>query len=727
MQRPISGIPCRKTRPFRLTLRLKSWHAFLPFCCAFQVHAGGLPLDYTQPETTLATIHVSASKSPIINLLGIANTASQGTVTAAQLKNRPILRPAEILETVPGLIVTQHSGDGKANQYFLRGFNLDHGTDLASFVDGAPVNMPSHAHGQGYSDLNFIIPELVSTLQYRKGPYNAADGDFASAGSVRIQQMRSLKENFIELTGGSGSYERVLAAGSTAYLGGTLLAAAEVSHSNGPWDNPENAQKQNVQLRYSRGTLNNGWSLALTHYQATWGSTDQVAERAIDAGLIDRYGTLNPTDGGKTQRTALTLNWADSDDGGSRKLDLYAINYTLNLYSDFTYFLSNPSRGDQFEQQDDRSVFGARFEQSFNQPLFGLDMDNKLGVTLRDDAIQSDGLFLTENRLRYATVSDDKVNELAVGLYGESIIKWTPYLRSVLGLRTDIYRFDVNANLADNSGLVTAHKTSPKLGLIFGPFDQTELYVNYGYGFHSNDARGTTLRVNPDPRDAGYLGTLDPVSPLVRTRGAEIGLRTELLPHLHSTLALWQLRSDSELVFVGDAGTTEASRPSQRRGIELTTYYQPSKVLQIDFDAALSQARFSDDDPVGNHIPDAINTTASMGLAYTPDGPWSAGLRLRYFGPRPLIEDNSVRSKTSTLVNAQVGYQFSKHVQGKLEVLNVFNRRVNDIEYLYASCLASEAASAACNAAAPSRDGILDRHIHPTEPRAIRASIRLTF
>lgn len=711
--------------------RLRGWQAFLPFCCAFHVHAGGLPLNGSQLDTPLSTITlptITVTATPTKSgLLGVADTASQGTVTQAQLRNRPILRPAEILETVPGLIVTQHSGDGKANQYFLRGFNLDHGTDLASFVDGAPVNMPSHAHGQGYSDLNFLIPELVNFIQYRKGPYNAADGDFASAGSVRIQQLHQLKDNFIEFTGGSNGYERFLAAGSTAYAGGQLLGAVDLSHSNGPWDNPENSQKQNVQLRYSRGTVNDGWSLALSHYQSTWDSTDQVAQRAIDSGQIGRFGTLNTTDGGMTKRTAATFNWSETTESGQRKLDLYALHYQLNLFSDFTYYLSNPTRGDQFEQSDQRNIFGGRYEQSFLGNFFSFPVENKLGFSARDDVISSDGLFLTENRVRYDTINNDKVNEATAALYAENMTKWTPSFRSILGLRTDVYHFDVDANLAVNSGKITAYKTSPKLGLIFGPFDRTEYYVNYGYGFHSNDARGTTLKINPDPRDAGYLTPIQSVTPLVRTKGGEIGLRTELVPNLHTTLALWQLNSDSELVFTGDAGTTKASRPSRRRGIEWTNYYQPSKTWQLDFDLAASQSRFTDQNPVGNRIPDSIGTTASLGVAFTPRAPWSAGLRMRYFGPRTLIEDNTARSTSSTLFNAEAGYQFSKRLLGKIEILNLFNRQVNDIEYLYSSCLRNEGSTPACDANAATRDGVLDRHIHPAEPRAARVSLRLSF
>lgn len=711
------------------TVRQKGFNSYflclLYFPCT--AYAGGLPLNTQQLESTLPTIIVTATKEATPSLLGTAVTASQGIVTQAQLKNRPLMRPAEVLETVPGLIVTQHSGDGKANQYFLRGFNLDHGTDFATFVDGAPVNMPSHAHGQGYTDLNFIIPELVNFVQYRKGPYNAADGDFASAGTVHIQQVRKLPQNFAEITLGSSDYKRLLIAGSSAIAAGDILAAVDISRADGPWDVAQNSAKENLQLRYSQGSLADGWSLALSHYQSTWDSTDQVAKRSIDSGLIGRFGSLNASDGGDTQRTALTFNWANQAEKSKQLIDLYAIRYQLNLFSDFTYYLNNPMRGDQFEQADRRSIFGGRAEQVFLNDVFDYPMQNKIGVNARYDNVRDVGLFLTDQKQRHFTISQDRVKQASAALYVENNIEWTPYLRSSVGLRGDVFNFDVRSNLVENSGDKTAHTVSPKLGLVFGPFEQTEYYLNYGYGFHSNDARGTTIKVNPDPRDAGYLEPVDAVSPLVRTKGGELGVRAEWLPHLHSTLALWQLDSASELVFVGDAGNTEASRPSRRRGIELTNYYRPSSQWQTDFDIAFSQARFTDNDPAGQHIPDSIATTASLGLAYTPANAWSAGLRMRYFGPRALIENNSVRSKASTLVNAVLGYQFNSRLHGKLEVLNLFNQKVNDIEYYYASCLKTDAASSECNTAASIREGIVDRHIHPAEPLQLRASLVMSF
>lgn len=683
--------------------------------------AGGLPL--TNHEMDIRA-------TPNAVLLGLADSAAQGTVTQAQLEHRPLLRPAEVLETIPSLIVTQHSGDGKANQYFLRGFNLDHGTDFATTVDGVPVNMPTHAHGQGYSDLNFLIPELVNFVHYHKGPYHVADGDFASAGSARIETMRKMKQNFVQLTAGENNYQRLLAAGSAKVGQGDLLAAVDLSRYDGPWQEPENLHKENAILRYSEGSTSNGWSVVAQHYQAKWDATDQIAQRAVEQGLIDRFGSLDRSSGGDSQRSSLAFSQNISQPEYRQRINAYIMDYQLNLFSNFSYFLTDPLRGDQFEQADRRTVMGGQAQRTWLNQWQGRDMQNTLGVDLRHDQIRQVGLYQTDQRQRFATIRQDQVQQSALALYAENQMQWQPWLRSIVGLRADAYRFDVESDRPENSDRVNDEIFSPKASVVFGPWQKTEYYLSYGTGFHSNDARGTTIRINPDPRDAGFLQPLDRVTPLVRTQGAEFGIRSELIPQLHSTLSFWQLRSDSELLFIGDAGTTEASRPSRRQGIEWTNVYQPNNVINIDADFAWSRSRFRDQDAAGQYIAGAIERTASAGLRYTPTGTWSAwsaGLRARYFGSRPLIEDNSVRSASSTLLNAQVGYQFSPRLQGSVEILNLLDKKANDIEYLYESCLRSEANTPACDATAASRDGVTDRHFHPTEPRTWRASLRMNF
>ena len=645
------------------------------------------------------------------NLIGVADSANQGTVTAKQLENRPLLRPGEILEAVPGLIVTQHSGDGKANQYFLRGFNLDHGTDLAVSLDGMPVNMPTHAHGQGWADLNFLIPELVSRMQYRKGPYYAEEGDFSAAGAVHINYADQLKQDFAQLGMGSFGYRRVLAAASPQYADGNLLMAVEAFRNDGPWNTPEAYGKINGVLRYSRGTAQSGFNLTAMAYQADWKSTDQVPQRALDTGLISRYDTMDPSDGGKTYRYSLSGNWRESGANSLTQTSVYLIDYRLNLFSNFTYYLDDPVAGDQFEQADKRVISGAALNHTWFDKLGGHSIEHSAGVQLRNDNIQSVGLYHTQAQQRLSTTRADHVLQTSLSPFYQATVQWSEHLRTVAGVRGDFYRFHVASSLAANSGEASDHLLSPKLSLIFGPWAKTEYYVNLGDGFHSNDARGATISLDPKT-----LTPANRVSPLVRARGKEIGIRTALVPGLQSSLALWQLDTDSELLFIGDAGTTEPSRPSRRTGLEWANYYQPNNWVTIDADLAISRAKFTNDDPVGNLIPGAIEKTLSIGASLESERGWHGGARLRYFGPRPLIEDGSVRSRPTTLVNARIGYKFDKQWQVALDIYNLLNRQVSDIDYYYTSRLPGEPAT-----------GMADTHTHPAEPRSARLAFTARF
>lgn len=677
-------------------------------------HAGGVP--------TLETIVVT----PTEDLIGQADTASEGTVSAKQLETRPILRPAEVLEVVPGLIVSQHSGDGKANQYYLRGFNLDHGTDFATTLNGMPINMPTHAHGQGYSDLQFLIPELVERMHYRKGPYAANVGDFAAAGSASIDYMHSLDQSIADLTAGQNGYRRGLLAGSPRLANGHLLYGLEWTQNNGPWVTSETLGKLNALLTYSQGTRDNGWSLTGMAYKAAWSATDQVPQRALDQGLA-RFGSLDPSDGGQTHRYSLSGQWSRNDTEGWTRTNAYLINYGLNLWSNFTFCLNDIaltgkcSRGDQFEQVDQRRIVGFNAAHGWFDRIFSIPTDVTFGAQARYDHIGNVGLYTTTNRQRWRAIRQDKVKEGSVGIYGEAQVQWQEWLRSVFGLREDIYRFDVASDTAANSGRTQASIASPKIALIFGPWEKTEYYVNAGYGFHSNDARGILTRVNPDFRDtdpATGFGQVVKSSPaLVQAKGYELGIRSAIVPRLQTSLALWRLDLGSELVFAGDAGTTSASFPSHRTGIEWANFWRPSHGITIDADIAASRARYTTTDATvpGNYIPGAIEKTASVGIAYDSSGSWSGGLRLRYFGPRPLLEDNSVRSPSSTLLNLRAAYKMNHHIKVSVDVLNLLNRKVSDIDYFYASQLRNE----------PTQ--VNDIHTHPSEPRTLRVSIRLTY
>ncbi|MDO9237679.1 MAG: TonB-dependent receptor [Aquabacterium sp.] len=649
------------------------------------------------------------------NAVGTSDAASQGVVTSKLIESRPTLRPAEVLEFVPGVIVSQHSGDGKANQYYLRGFNLDHGTDFATFVDGMPVNMPSHAHGQGYSDLNWLIPELVERMNYRKGPYYADEGDFASAGAAHIRLFNSLPRGLASVTLGEHGYARALVADSSALTTGKLLYAVEAAHNDGPWDHSEDFRRFNGVLRYSLTEGSTRQSLTAMAYTAKWNATDQVPERAIDSGLIGRFGAIDSSDHGDTTRTSLSYDLLHAMDDGEFKLNAYAIQSRLDLFSNFTFYLDDPVRGDQFEQAEHRQVYGLNTSRTWNSAWADHESSNTLGLQVRHDRLSPVGLYTAEGGQRLDTTQESRVRETSVGLYAENDTHWLPWLRSVVGVRSDQYHFDVRSSIDANSGTKTALINSPKLSLIFGPWDKTEYFFNYGYGFHSNDARGVTATVKAKGGDP-----TDPAIPLVRTRGSELGLRTEIVPGLQTSVALWQLDIASELVFVGDAGETEASGASKRHGIEINNHYVARPWLLFDADLAFSQSSFNEnqgEDPnFGRYIPGSVRTVASFGATVTNFGPWFGQFQLRYFGPRPLIEDNSQRSRGTTLAYARVGYKVSSDMKVAVDVFNLFDRKASDIDYYYPSRLPGEAA-----------DGVSDTHTHPAEPRSLRITLSMNF
>jgi hypothetical protein len=637
---------------------------------------------------------------PVNDLLGIADSATEGVITAKEIDRRPFQRAGEIMETVPGVIVSQHSGEGKANQYYLRGFNLDHGTDIAITVAGVPINMPTHAHGQGYSDANFLIPELVGAVQYKKGPYFAEEGDFASAGAVNVSYVNLLDKPLAILQGGSAGFGRALFAESPKVGQGYLLYALEVGRNDGPWVRPDDFRKFNGVLRYTRGGQSGGFSITAMGYDARWDATDQIPLRAVAEGTISRFGLVDPSDGGRTSRYSLASEWQRNSSSSLTQAAAYAVKYRLNLFSDFTYFLDDPVNGDQFEQADDRFVYGIRASHRWLARWGRVSAENVAGLQARRDDIGNVGLYHTRERERLETTRQDRLEETSAALYAQSALQFSSWLRAVAGLRGDRFRFDVRSYPSEDASLL-----SPKLTLILGPWRNTELYANAGSGFHSNDARGTTV-ANPAER----------VTPLVRTKGGELGLRTTPVPRFHLTAALWGLDMASELVFVGDAGSTEASRPSRRSGIELATYYNLRRWLAIDADYAYSRARFRDADPAGDRIPGAVEGVASLGLNLIDLGKVSGELRYRYFGPRPLIEDDSIRSAPSHLVNARIGYRITPRFRLDLDVFNILNSQASDIDYFYASRLAGEPAG-----------GVEDVHFHPVEKRAFRLGVSTSF
>jgi hypothetical protein len=661
----------------------------------------GPAFGQTGASTVLPAVTVTA---PVDLESQPTDAASEQRISGETLNTRPVTRPGEILEAVPGLIVTQHSGEGKANQYFLRGFNLDHGTDISINLDGMPVNMRSHAHGQGYSDLNFMIPELVDNLLVRKGPYWAEEGDFSSAGAVHISYADGLEKNLVSATGGSFGYWRGLAAGSMLLgsgllSGGTVTAAGEIERYNGPWDVPDNVRKYNGVLRYTKGTQDNGFALTGMAYTNSWHATNQTATRAVDEGIVDRFGTLDPTDGGDTQRYSLSARWSRKDENSADRVEGYFIFSTLNLFNDFTYFLNDPVNGDQFQQSDQRKVYGGNASHTTIQTIAGFAAENMVGLQVRHDSIDL-GLFNTVNRVAISTIRTDHVEESSIGLYMQEKIAWTDWLRSTVGVRGDLFWATDDSGLPGGSAQSTAFMPNPKAGLVFGPFARTEFYVNAGAGFHSNDVRGLSQSV--------------PL--LVQSRGAEVGVRTQAVRGLDSTVSLFLLDFDSELVFNGDAGDTSPSRPSRRIGVEWANRWRLSSWAMLDGDAAYTQARFKDaDNPIGSFIPEAPAWVMSAGVTLGDDLGWFGALRWRYFGPRPLIEDGSVYSSPTSLFNARLGYAFESGIKITLDALNLLNAQADQITYYYQSQLRSESTP------------VYDTHFHPVEPLAFRLNVAKAF
>jgi hypothetical protein len=655
--------------------------------------------------------NIADVESPAESLVGNASAASQGAISAARLEARPVMRAGEVLETVPGMIISQHSGEGKANQYYLRGFNLDHGTDFSTTVAGVPVNMPTGAHAHGYSDISFLIPELVSGVQFKKGPYFADEGDFSAAGTANINYLNQLERPLLNVSGGNNGWGRLFGAASPRVGGGYLLGAIELNHNDGPWVRPDDYRKLNGVLRYSRGDSRNGFSVTGMGYWADWDSTDQVAERAITSGLISRFGVLDPTDGGKANRQSVAAEFQRSDGPSSIRATGFLLRNSLNLFSNFTYFLDDEEHGDQFEQAERRTTAGGRLTYRRLGHFLERHTESAIGVQVRRDWLDPVALYHTEARQRLTTIREDQVGQTTAGVYAQTEIEWTRTLRTTMGLRADAYQFSVTSDNPLNSGDGSAGLVSPKAGAVFGPWARTEVYANAGMGFHSNDARGAVIRVEPATGDPA-----EPVTPLVRGRGAEVGIRTVRIRGLQSTVALWYLGLDSELLFVGDAGTTVAGRPSHRVGIEWTNYARLTPWLAVDGDLALSRARFRDDDPAGDYIPGALDRVISAGLTVEPGRPVFGSVRVRHFGPRPLIEDASVNSKSTTLWNGEIGYRASPRARVVLELFNIFNADVSDIDYFYASRLPGE----------PS-EGIDDVHTHPALPRAVRLGLQLSF
>ncbi|WP_230874632.1 TonB-dependent receptor [Methylomonas sp. LL1] len=681
------------------------------------------------------------------DLIGIAETASQGEVSQKQFENRPLSRNGELIEVVPGAVATQHSGSGKANQYFLRGFNLDHGTDFTTYVDGIPMNMTTHAHGQGYMDINSIIPELVEKVEYGKGPYYAEVGDFAAAGYAKMHTMNKLKDGGIaKFTAGEYDYYRGLVANSNSLGDGDLLYAAEFNLYDGVWNVPEDTKRFNGMLRYTLDRHDWGMAINGKAYSNSWTATNQIPQYAIDGGALGLYDSMDPTDGGSSNRYSLSGNFWQTGKNWKNDANIYALYTDLDLYSNFSgHVLSsdNPCNqagaecnpdgdmrtypSDQIFQTERRVQVGGNFDHTRYNKVFGFEMDNTVGIQLRHDQIMDLGLYQTSARQIMDTVSKSDVGVTTIGTYLKNHTHWHEKFRTITGLRADFINNDVrvrdtmehdSAVSEANSGSRGKVMLSPKMSVVIGPWYDTEYFVNAGYGYHSNDARGTSIR--RDPTNGEFLDAgSSRIDPAAWSRGAEVGVRSNFIPGLNTTVAAWWLNSSNELVFVGDAGTTEINGASDRYGIEWTNYYKPTDWMTLDFDYAVTTARFADvpDGATDNYIPNSVGRVISTGiLVEDPTG--STGLfgtlRFRHFGHVPLDESGTFWAGDTNIVNLGAGIK-RKNYKIEIDVFNILGSESNDIAYAYDSSYPNGADTV---------NGIMK---HPVEPRMVRGTITVNF
>ncbi|WP_162249670.1 TonB-dependent receptor [Altererythrobacter sp. Root672] len=630
-------------------------------------------------------------------LIGQAGAASEGGVAGADIEIRPLLRPAEILEATPGLIATQHSGGGKANQYFLRGFNLDHGTDFAVYIDDMPMNFRTHGHGQGYLDVNGLIPEAVQRLDYRKGPYRADTGDFGFVGSSYITT-RNKMDPFAVVEVGMYDYARFVAGGSLKVGGGDLLFVGQAKYNNGPWDLPEDYDGYSGMLKYSAPLFDGQFQASLNIYSATWAPTEQIPERAIGTLVPDAYGTLDPTLRGSTEREILTVGYKSD----TWRITGYLQHYDWNLLSNFTFYLEDPVNGDQLRQYDKRWTYGGRIERTVevNDAL-----SVRAGTELREDTQPRVGFDETIGGVKEFTVGAFDVKESSAGVYAEAIVRPIDRLMVIGGLRGDWYRFRTTALEGASSwdGVVKDHGVFPKIGVNYEIADGIALYANWGEGFHSNDSRGVTSPTDPAP--GVVQGTMK-----------EIGARFER-GGLILTGVYWWSYIDSELIYVGDSGAVEPSDPGRRHGYELTAFWKPNSWLALDGVWTGSTARYVGLPDGENYVPGALESAGELGVSSIfPE--WNAAIRFRYLGPHPLIEDNSERGEQTLLVNLRAAWTPSQYKGWEIygEVLNLFDSTAHDIDYVYATRLPGEPL-----------DGIEGRQSRIVEPRQLRIGFKKTF
>ena len=674
------------------------------------------------------------------------STASSKLIREFDLNIRPIQTAQDMLQLAPGLIVTQHAGGGKAEQIFLRGFDADHGTDVAISTDGIPVNMVSHGHGQGYADLHYVIPELVESIDLFKGPYFARHGNFSTAGSIMFRTKDYIDENTVKIEGGEFNTQKVTGLfqvpGSGEYQ--SAYFGAQFYNTDGPVESEQNFQRSNLFGKFhTRLNETNELTFSVNSFSSAWDASGQIPQRAVDNGLITRFGTIDDLEGGQTGRQNLSLTYTVRDENNSQFfIQPYFSRYNFKLFSNFTFFLDDQENGDMIEQTDDRTLLGLNTEYQFQQSIRSMQSTTTFGGGFRSDDIAV-SLWHSPNRRRLTQRVDSGIIERSLFLWVQEELVVNSKLRLQLGLRGDYFTFnvedhldtlsDASITLPHASGYAQQAMLNPKFNLVYSPLHSTDIFLNFGTGFHSNDARDVVIeqtlsdlervfsrqglndaqinerlaQLNFDPAHSG-------IRTLPRAIGAEIGTRHQFWNRISIGIAGWWLELGEELVFVGDAGETEISGKSRRIGIDFEGRAQLLSWLWVDTDVNLSSGKFVDEPSDVNEIPLAPRMTSTGGLTAAHPSGFGANLRYRHVGDRPANEDSSVTAEGHTLVNIGFSYTLGPF-KYFATVENLFDVDWNEAQFDTESRLVDETSP------------VSEIHFTPGSPRNMQAGISYQF
>lgn len=621
------------------------------------------------------------------------------------LRTNPVNSAQEILRRVPGLFIGQHAGGGKAEQIFLRGFDIDHGTDISINVDGMPVNMVSHAHGQGYADLHFLIPETIEKIDFDKGPYIASKGNFTTAGFVDFQTRERLDESAISVERGMFNTFRGL--GMLNLLNNereAAWAAMEYLQTDGFFESPQNFKRLNIMGKYTRNiSMTEKLSLSFSHLTSQWDASGQIPQRAVDRGLISRFGAIDDTEGGNTGRTNFNLQYQKQlNEKTALRSQLFLNRYDFELYSNFTFFLEDPVNGDQIKQKEDRNIFGFRSDIQHDLFLGNIPISLSAGIGVRYDDIDNNELSHTLNR---KTLLDQlafgDVDETNLNSYAQADFRMGRWSLNA-GLRYDQFNFQYTDRLSNlySSEAVQKGILSPKLNLIYNQDQKIQYFLKLGKGFHSNDTRVVVARRGQEILPAAY--------------GADAGIIFKPVPRMVINAAAWYLFSQQEFVYVGDAGIVEPSGRSERKGVDLGLRYQIGRNLFFNGDATFTQARAMDEAKGEDYIPLAPKFTFAGGLAYKQTDGINAAIRVRYLGDRPANEDNSLIAKGYFVTDLNLSYQW-KRISAGIIIENLSDTEWNETQFETETRLRNE----------PSP--VSEIHFTPGTPFNLRGVLRYSF